>query len=502
MNVIDSYIYALINSSNGNVDWIARIGGAGASDIGYSITTDSSGNVYVTGSYNSAPLTAFNASGTSFGTTLVNSGGTDVFIVKYDSSGTVQWVARAGGSSNDPQSHITTDSSGNVYITGSYGSSPLTAYNASGTAFGTTLPIIGGTDVFIVKYDSSGTVQWVARAGASSTTNDDGNSISTDSSGNVYITGRYLPGPLTAYNATGTAFGTTLPNSSTQYDVFIIKYNSSGTVQWVAKSGNITTADEGNSITTDSSDNVYITGYYATSLTAYNADGTAFGTTLSNSGNNDVFIIKYNSSGTVQWVARAGSTGSDIGNSITTDSSDNVYITGSYNTGVLTAYNATGTAFGTTLSSPGGNDVFIIKYNSSGTVQWVARAGSTGSDIGNSISTDSSDNVYITGSYANPLTAYNATGTAFGTTLPLTGSTDVFIIKYNSSGTVQWVSRIAGAGADIGNSITTDSSGNVYVTGSYSSNPLTVYNSSGTAFGTTLPLGTGTDVFVVKYGLA
>jgi cold shock CspA family protein len=237
-------------------------------------------------------------------------------------------------------------------------------------------------------------------------------------------------------------------------------------------------------------------------LTLYNSSGSAFGTTLPNSGFDDCFIAKYNTSGTVQWGAQLTVTegGYTTGLGISVDGSGNLYVTGYYNSNPLTLYNSDGSAFGTTLPTSGGSDCFIAKYNTSGTVQWGARIAG-GDTAGLGISVDGSGNLYVTGYYiSNPLTLYNSDGSAFGTTLAYSGSSsDCFIAKYDTTGTVQWGARIAGTIDDTGSGISVDVSGNLYVTGYYTSNPLTLYNSSGSAFGTTLPNSGSNDCFIAKY---
>jgi len=205
------------------------------------------------------------------------------------------------------------------------------------------------------------------------------------------------------------------------------------------------------------------------------------------------------SSCVIQWAARCGGTGSDIGYGITSDSSGNVYIVGSYASGSNTfaLYNSNGTLF-SNLTNVGSNDVFVVKYNSSGTVQWAARCGGTGSDIGYGITSDSSGNVYIVGSYAsgsNTFALYNSDGSIFSN-LTNAGSNDVFVVKYNSSGTVQWATRYSSIGSDVGRGIDVDSSGNMYVTGSYG-NTLSLYNSDGSLFSNLSTIGSD-DVFIIK----
>ena len=478
-------------SSDASVEWATRIAGSRI-DRGQDIAVDSSGNVYAIGYYEISTLTLYNKDGTAFGTTLSNSGNNDVFIAKYFANGNVDWATKISGTNNDYGRGIAVDSSGNIYVTGRYNSSTLTFYNADGTAFGTTLSS-SGNDAFIAKYNTNGEVQWVGRV--SGTSSDYGRSISVDSSGNVYVTGYYDSTTLTFYNADGTAFGTTLPRTGYNSDVFVAKYNTSGVVQWVAKAAG-SENDLSYGISVDSGGNVYIIGNYTSStLTLYNADGTAFGTTLTNSGSysNDVFIAKYNTSGVVQWAVKMGGTSSDEGFAISVDSSGNAYVTGYYSSSTLTLYNKDGSAFGTTLSRTGNTTAFIAKYNTDGEVQWAARVAGTSYDYGQGISVDDNGNVYVCGTdYSNTLILYNADGTAFGTTLSNLSST--FIAKYNTNGVVQWVASCGGNGR----SVFVNNGENVYVVGDYGST-LTLYNTDGTAFGTTLSNSGYDDVFIAKY---
>jgi hypothetical protein len=80
------------------------------------------------------------------------------------------------------------------------------------------------------------------------------------------------------------------------------------------------------------------------------------------------------------------------------------------------------------------------------------------------------------------------------------GADDAYVVKYNTSGTAQWATRIAGSSTDLGIGITVDSAGNSYVTGEYLSNPVTIYNADTSTFGTLANSGSGsTDAFIVKY---
>ena len=422
-------------SSAGAVLWAARIAGIGT-DIGYAIATDPSGNVVVTGYYNTA-LTVFNQgpSGTA-GTTLPFTGANDGFVAKYSSAGAVLWAARitAETMSDDRGYAIATDPSGNVFVTGFYsGAVTFSNQGPSGTV-GTTLPFTGANDGFIAKYSSAGAVLWAAQITGTST--EQGRAIATDPSGNVVVTGYHNSAALTVFNQgpSGTA-GTTLPFTGGS-DVFVAKYSSDGAVLWAARiTGTGTSGDLGNGIATDPSGNVLVTGYYSAALTLYNTGG-GTGATLPFTAGIDCFIAKYSSAGAVVWAARIASAGADIGNGIATDPSGNVLVTGYYSSAGTIVYNQDGTT-ATTLPFTGGQDCFIAKYSSAGAVLWAARiAGTTtGSDVGQGIATDSSGNVLVTGTYQTALTIYNQDGTT-ATTLPFTGGQDCFIAKYNPDGLI------------------------------------------------------------------
>jgi len=308
----------------GNVLWAKREGGT-SHEIGFSVTTDASGNVYVTGEFISATIT--------FGTTtLTNAGGGDIFIAKYDAAGTVLWAKRAAGTDYEFCKSVTTDASGNVYVTGEFRSPTIT--------FGTTTLInAGNSNIFIAKYDAAGTVLWAK--GAGSNNDNDCRIVTTDASGNVYVTGVFTSPTIT--------FGTTTLTNAGSADMFIAKYDDAGTVLWAKRAGGAD-SDYGYSVATDASGNVFVTGSFLSSTITF---GT---TTLTNAGSDDIFIAKYDSAGTIIWAKRAGGTNDDYGISVTTDASGNVYVTGRFASPTIT--------FGTnTLTNSGSGDIFIVKYD-------------------------------------------------------------------------------------------------------------------------------------------
>ena len=375
-------------NSNGTAIWATRIAGIG-NDFGYSVAVDSLNNIIITGYYTDA-TTFYNAdgSGTPLTLTLIGTG-TNGFIVKYNSSGTGIWATRIAGSntvtSPQPGQGVSVDSFDNsIIVTGYYRADAfgIKIYNATPLPSGSTATLSDllatGTVsncAFIVKYDSSGIGTWATRIAP--TTDGIGNEAlglgvkvvpNISSAGDIIVTGAFAAN-ATIFNAPGTV-ATLLPLVlvSGTSNVFIVKYNSSGLGQWSSRIAG-TLNDRGYGIAVDSLDNIIVTGFYSvTPTTIYNAPGGTVSTlpTLTNSGNNDVFIVKYNSSGIGVWATRIAGTADDQGNSITVDSNNNIIVTGSYDSSPVTIYNTPGTLVAGTLVNTGLNDVFLVKYTSNG----------------------------------------------------------------------------------------------------------------------------------------
>ena len=484
-------------SSVGTAQWAARIGGSG-NEEGYSIAVDNSENSYVIGTYDSNPLTIYNANGSAFAPTLPTSGGFDVCIVKYDTAGAALWATHIGEAGYGFNYGISVDSTGNVYATGSSFAGTLTLYDSGGGASGITLTNSTGTfNVFIVKYNTSGTALWAAQIEGFSQENAYG--ISVDSTSNVYVTGRFQS-LVTIYNAGGASSGITLTASGAQ-DAFIVKYNTSGTAQWAARIGGGSGNDIGVGISVDSSGNAYVTGTFESTVTIYNSGGASSGITLTAVGINDVFVVKYDINGTALWATKMSGTDFQISRAISVDGTGNVYVTGDYFfSNPLTIYNSDGNPSGITLPNSGIQLSFIVKYNTLGFALWAAYNDGGSFNSGYGVVGDINGNCTTTGRYSNPpLTIYNSDTTPYVPNLSNSGVNDVYIINYDPSGMVQWAAHVGGSALESGRGISVNSAGKLSVIGTYDSNPLTIYNDGGGAFSPTLANDGATDIFIVKY---
>ncbi|HWY36496.1 MAG TPA: T9SS type A sorting domain-containing protein, partial [Nitrosopumilaceae archaeon] len=197
-------------------------------------------------------------------------------IAKYDFLGNVLWAKSAGGSDSDCGNGLSTDASGNIYLTGYFQSSSVTFGGVTLVNATTT----GTQDICVAKYNSSGNVMWAKSAGG--TGQDFGFSLSANTLGNVFVTGGF-------YSSSITFGSTTLTHPSGSVDpLFIVKYDSTGKVHCadVLTSG----GDDNNGVSTDKLDNAYITGDFWVSPFIVGADTLLCG--ASNAEN--IFVAKYN----------------------------------------------------------------------------------------------------------------------------------------------------------------------------------------------------------------
>lgn len=315
------------------------------------IAVDSSGNSYIAGIGQS-----------------ISSGDLLGYIVKYNNDGATQWVYTLSGAStiNIYWKDITVDSSSNTYVIGSY------------------QPSSGGWGM--AKYNSSGTIQWQKLWDYDIT--QDGYGATMSPNGNIIFTGR---------NAT---------------DIITMAINSSGSPQWTRRITSATGNQNGHAVATDSSNNVYVVAID------------------SNITSGAISIIKFNSTGTLQWQKRLDSAASQTATGIAVSSGGNSYIVG------------------IAATSPQTIPV-IAKYNSSGTIQWQRTiTPASGSLVLNDVVLDSSENVYGIGYYAAGL------------------DQAIYIVKYNSSGTIQWQRTLNSSNGDTFYEIAINPvNGNMMITG-------------------------------------
>jgi hypothetical protein len=384
---------------------------------------------------------------------------------------TFEWAKSFGGTSIDVSNSITVDASGNVYSTGYFRNT--VDFDPGVGVFNLTA---GFYDIFVQKLDGSGNFLWAKSFG--NTSENQGQSISLDASGNVYTTG-FFQGTVDFNPGVGVSNLT----ATGSWDIFVQKLDTSGNFLW-AKSFGSTNFDRGFSITVDDTGNAYTIGYFQGTG---DFDPGAGVSNLSSVGSADVFLQKLDASGNFLWAKSFGGTDFDAGNYITVDASGNVYSTGYFRNTV----DFDPGAGVSNHSSVGILDVFVQKLDPSGNFLWAKSFGGTGVDVGQSISVDASGNVYINGYFSGTVDFDPGPGVS---NLTSAGSDDVFVQKMDASGNFLWAKSFGGTSGDIGNSIRIDSLGNIYTTGYFNG---TVDFDPGAGVSNLTSAG-GSDVFVQK----
>ncbi|HRH12313.1 MAG TPA: hypothetical protein PLU73_12400, partial [Bacteroidia bacterium] len=357
------------------------------------------------------------------------------------------WARSSGTSSSEIARSLSVDANGNVYYTGTF-QGTMDFDPGPGTF---TLSSAGSDDIYISKMDVNGNFVWARSIGGGLA--DAPYAIATDQSANVYITGSYN-GTVDFDPGAGVS---NLISVAATYDAFVLKLDVSGNFVWARSVGG-NDSDHGFGLSVDASSNVFVTGYF--NLTGDFDPGPGI-SNLTSAGTDDVFILKLNGSGSFQWARAVGGTNVDTGYSITTDAFGNVIVTGSFNQ--TTDFDPGIPVFN--LVSAGGNDVFVLKLNSSGNFVWAKSFGGTSEDEGRSVCVDPSGNVITCGFFEVSVDFDPGPGTY---SLTSNGVLDAFISKLDPSGTLIWANNTGAGGNDAAYGVTTDASGNIYSTGYFS----------------------------------
>lgn len=326
--------------------------------------------------------------------------------------------------------------------------------------------------------------QWAKKIG-STNYSDRGYAIATDVFGNVYTTG-FFSGTADFDPGAGT-YTMSSAGSSNNPDIYISKLDVNGNFVWAQQIGAVS-SDFGRSIAVDGSGNILVTGSFQ-GTADFNAGAGV--NNLTSFGSNDIFVLKLNALGNFIWAKNMGGTIDDIGHSIATDVSGNVYTTG-YFTGTAD-FDPSVSTF--TMNGLGGQEnVFISKLDALGNFVWAKQFnGTTGSPqaFGNGIKLDGSGNVYVGGSFTGNIDFDPSAATFSVAAINM----DIFISKLDGSGNLIWVKSMGGTGgSNTANSIAIDATNNIYATGYF--DQTTDFDPGAASF--TITSFGSTDVFILK----
>jgi len=405
LNLIFILVSLTVFSQTQNIKWEKTYGGS-SYDMLYSTIPTSDGGYLLGG------MTLSNDGDVQSG----NHGNEDYWVVKRNSTGTIEWEQTYGGSGRD-ELYTTTPTSDGGYLLGGY-----TFSNDGDIQSGNH----GGNDYWVVKINSAGTIEWEQTYGGSS--QEELNTI-TPTSDSGYLLGGY----------TSSNDGDIQSGNYGISDYWVVKINSAGTIEWEQTYGG--TGRDGLYSTITTSDGGYLLGGYTKSNDGDIQSG--------NHGNKDYWVVKINSSGTIEWEQTYGGSIIDYLYS-TISTSDGGYLLGGYtesNDGDIQSGNH------------GTDDYWVVKINSTGTLEWEQTYGGSEEDIIRS-QIMTSDGGYLLCGYTDSNDGDIQSGNH--------GSGDYWVVKVNSTGTIEWEQTYGGGGSDelYSTNPTTDSG---YLLGGYTS---------------------------------
>ncbi|MEZ4852780.1 T9SS type A sorting domain-containing protein [Flavobacterium sp.] len=357
-----------------------------------------------------------------------------------------EWAIPFQGLYNSESTDIAVDNSGNVYTTGWFEVSADFDPSASTYALNSS----ANRTAFISKNDANGILLWAVKIGDSGY--NQGNSVFIDSNSNVYVTGYYQNtadfNPSDTENFNLTAVGV--------YDVFVIKLDSNGNFIW-AKSFGGTSVDMGLDIVA-SSNGVYISGRYQGTI---DLDPGANTLNITSNGSIDAFLVKLDTNGNFLWGHSFGSTGNERAESVGLDTLENVV--------VLFYYNGTvdfdPSAATNSLTSSGGSDIAVVKFDYNGNFIWAKSMGGNGTEEPSKLVIDSNNNIITTGYFSDTADFDPSTAAVY---LNATGSFSVFVSKLDSDGNYVWAKAITSNTNCDAKGIAVDSNNNILVNGLFS----------------------------------
>lgn len=378
----------------------------------------------------------------------------------------LSWAKNFGGSTASISSNkIHKDISGNIYTTGSF--SNTVDFDPSASVQNMTSN--GNNDIYVTKLDASGNLAWSKSIGGTGA--DNGYSVISDLSGNVYVFGDFTGTVDFDPNA-----GTYNLTSNGQGDIFMLKLDMNGNFVW-AKSVGGTNAEWALDMMLDESSNkVFYTGSFSGTV---DFDPSASLSNLTSAGSDDVYLLALDLSGNFVWAKAFGGTGSEFGEEVDIDNTGNIYLTGSFNG---TADFDPGAGISNLVTSAGSS--YIVKLDNSGNFVWAKGFQGTGNNFSNGMCVEKTTSaVYVIGNYSGTV---DFDPNAAVSNLTAAGTGDIFITKLDGSGNLVFAKDFKGAGSHYGACVKYDGNGNIYACGNFNGTldfdpSLTTYTISSSA---------------------
>ncbi|MBN2080418.1 MAG: hypothetical protein JW838_15715 [Spirochaetes bacterium] len=458
--------YAFITkiNSNGSYGWTRMIGNGAVdgdyNDGGHCVSTDSNGNVYVSGNFRETVNFAEDWGGSDFKTA---SGYSGAFLMKINSDGTYGWTRFLGSGGSAIAYHVMVGASDVVYVSG--GASGTVNFAADwGGADSKTM----SSRAFVTKIDADGGYLWTKTIGSGMRS-----SMTLDSNGNIYVTGYFLGTSSINFAEDWGQTDTKSRITSAYADVYVAKINSNATYGWTKIVGTgLQDPDMSSSrkigITTDEENNVYVSDGFRGTDVNFAADWGGSDLKTSN-GSEDAFVLKITSSGAYGWTRVFGGINRDYANALVTDNAGGLYVAGRFTDAVRFGKDWGGfdSRSSSSMSNPG--DGFLMKIGIDGSygwtrvIQWNVR----------NMVMDNQGSLLLVGGFEGKVNFPDDLG---GTDIKESRQSDIFVVKLSireagaivPGNTYGWTKVINASNFSHGYDVVTDSSGNVYFAGLFS----------------------------------
>ena len=432
LSVALSSIAATLNAQS--IQWMRDAGSTpfSANERGDAVDADTDGNVYVLGhlaiesQFSGLPVAAAE----------------DGCLAKYDSAGIVQWVRTFGGPGfvDIQEAAVKVSTIDNaVYVCGSF----RTQIATPTVTFDTISFTYAGNSrhAFVAKYDLDGNIQWMQHGGGTglgAVFND----LDIDDQGRIVLV--------------GTVDGTTdFDGQTLTFDGGILaRYLPDGTLTDLDQLNDISAVhQEAVSVeVAPGSGNIYVSGAFfdSISLNGFSASAPTF----------SVYTLKLDDAFTCQWLSYGGGNSATYGSyprGLAIDAAENCYVTGNAS-GLLVSFgphNFIG-------NSDFDDEVFVMKYDSGGTPQWLKRGGSIRNDEAFDIIADAQGNTVITGLLGGNIPFAYFDGIQVDIVSP---SSHCFIARYDPNGLITYAERMGGGSDDVGSGLALANDSTFFLTG-------------------------------------
>lgn len=418
---------------------------------------DDANNVYITADFTGDIINTSPA--------IISKGNNDIVIAKYDSALNQTWIKQIGGTGRDWYPYLSIDNHNNLYVAGAF----------QGTVFFTdndSLVSTGSWDIFLAKYTTDGNFVW-SKTVATGSSIQIPYDIGVDVNNDIVITGFYR----TSIEFENDTFQTSMAN----FYNFISKYDSTGNHLWAK---NIEGNNQQSRINTLSifDDGYYFAGQFYDSIKFDNSG-------FDEGSNGEIFLYKTDFDGNEMWARHSTSAGSGLNNTvgiITQDEYGGIYLSGKVEGTGFTA-DSTATKKSNQVLEPKGEDIYILKYNKNGTLQWARQYGGDGNERGTGI--DARNNIlYLSGYFNDTIIWENDT--------IRTQNQTVFLGTFDYDGNPLTATSLANnadaSNGTIGEEVILDNTNKAYLFGNYSSTDFIIGDSNYVANGSS-------DLFIGRY---